>query len=135
MVKKIFIFEKVVLVWKNVFTCFLWKNPNFKNVFIFFFLNGSPEHFTVESFSTIQSAKSDEHSAFGSQDSRSLQNYTRLYLQLIDKELHRPEIDISRIVSYLNTMLERSSLTLDQKLLIVTRKLELLEEYGDDIVV
>lgn len=37
LVKKIFIFEKVVLVWKNVFTCFLWKNPNFKNVFFFFF--------------------------------------------------------------------------------------------------
>ncbi|KAI5746749.1 hypothetical protein M8J77_007110 [Diaphorina citri] len=64
---------------------------------------------------------------------RSFQDFTRLHFQLIDTVLHRPQISTSEIVSYLDSMLERSGLTPQQKFYIVTRKLEILEEFGDDI--
>lgn len=68
------------------------------------------------------------------QELKSLQNYTRLYFQLIDTALHRPSIQTKELVTYLDSMLtDRSSLSAHQKFYIVARKLELLEEFGDDV--
>lgn len=67
-------------------------------------------------------------------DAPNLQDFTRLHFQLIDNALQKSEINPVEVVQIFDRMCGRPSLLLQQKFLILHRKLEFLEEFGKDVV-
>nr|CAI5817399.1 unnamed protein product [Callosobruchus analis] len=60
-------------------------------------------------------------------------NNPRLYLQLIDLTLQKPDMKVSDVTAVIDTFLEKDTTDADQKLLFAQRKLEYLEDFGTDI--